>query len=81
MVKEPPPIIKNPKFELLTQIGFNSEYPIADRLARNYVIYATKGNFTRFINHSDKPNLNPVYALHFLIAGEMEAELTDYIFL
>ena len=38
------------------------EYPIADRIGRHFVIDATKGNFTRFINHSNKPNLKPAYA-------------------
>ncbi|MBX7066248.1 MAG: SET domain-containing protein [Parachlamydiales bacterium] len=38
------------------------EYPIADRLGRSYVIDATSGNFTRFINHSYCPNLKPHYA-------------------
>jgi SET domain-containing protein len=38
------------------------EYPVPDRIGRSFVIDATQGNFTRFINHSYKPNLNPVYA-------------------
>jgi SET domain-containing protein len=38
------------------------EYPIPDRLGRSFVIDATQGNFTRFINHSDRPNLKPEYA-------------------
>lgn len=38
------------------------EYPIKDRLGRSYVIDATTGNFTRFINHSYRPNLKPHYA-------------------
>lgn len=38
------------------------EYPVPDSIGRNFVIDATKGNFTRFINHSFKPNLKPVYA-------------------
>lgn len=38
------------------------EYPVPDRIGRSFVIDATEGNFTRFINHSYKPNLNPVYA-------------------
>lgn len=37
------------------------EYPVPDQIGRNYVIDATKGNFTRFINHSNKPNLIPTY--------------------
>lgn len=38
------------------------EYPIPDPIGRSYVIDATQGNFTRFINHSDSPNLKPLYA-------------------
>lgn len=38
------------------------EYPIQDEIGRNYVIDATSGNATRFINHSSSPNLKPVYA-------------------
>ncbi|HEV7737140.1 MAG TPA: SET domain-containing protein-lysine N-methyltransferase [Chlamydiales bacterium] len=38
------------------------EYPILDAIGRSYVIDATRGNFTRFINHSAKPNLQPMYA-------------------
>lgn len=38
------------------------EYPILDSLDRSYVIDATQGNLTRFINHSANPNLKPVYA-------------------
>ncbi len=38
------------------------EYPVPDRIGRNFVIDATKGNFTRFINHSYSPNIKPTYA-------------------
>jgi len=38
------------------------EYPILDSIHRSYVIDATQGNLTRFINHSFTPNLRPVYA-------------------
>jgi len=38
------------------------EYPILDHIARSYVIDATQGNLTRFINHSYNPNLKPFYA-------------------
>jgi len=38
------------------------EYPIPDQIGRSFVIDATTGNFTRFINHSYKPNLEPEYA-------------------
>lgn len=40
------------------------EYPVPDSIGRSYVIDATKGNFTRFINHSFSPNLEPVYAFY-----------------
>jgi hypothetical protein len=38
------------------------EYPILDAIGRSYVIDATHGNLTRFINHSATPNLQPAYA-------------------
>lgn len=38
------------------------EYPIPDSIGRSHVIDATQGNFTRFINHSYQPNLQPLYA-------------------
>lgn len=38
------------------------EYPVADEIGRNYVIDATAGCLTRFINHSSDPNLKPLYA-------------------
>ncbi len=38
------------------------EYPIPDAIGKSHVIDATCGNFTRFINHSSKPNLKPHYA-------------------
>ena len=33
------------------------EYPVLDEFDRSYVIDAQQGNLTRFINHSNKPNL------------------------
>lgn len=42
--------------------NFCYEYPVPDRIGRSFVIDATAGNFTRFINHSCKPNLEPFYA-------------------
>jgi SET domain-containing protein len=54
------------------------KYPVLDRLGRPFVIDATKGNFTRYINHSYQPNLKPLYAfiegfyhLIFLSLGEI----------
>lgn len=38
------------------------EYPVPDEDGINYVIDATHGNLTRFINHSYQPNLKPMYA-------------------
>jgi len=38
------------------------EYPVTDAMGRSFVIDATQGNLTRFINHSFKPNLKPRYA-------------------
>jgi SET domain-containing protein len=40
------------------------EYPVPDSIGRSFVIDATSGNFTRFINHSTKPNLKPHYAFY-----------------
>lgn len=37
------------------------EYPINDEIGRSYVIDATQGNATRFINHSFTPNLQPIH--------------------
>ncbi len=39
-------------------------YPVLDEIGRNYVIDAKNGNLTRFINHSQTPNLKPVYAYY-----------------
>lgn len=38
------------------------EYPVADDIGRSYVIDATEGHLTRFINHSYTPNLHAKYA-------------------
>lgn len=38
------------------------EYPVADDIGRSYVIDATAGCLTRFINHSKTPNLDPFHA-------------------
>ena len=40
------------------------EYPVPDSLGRSFVIDATQGNLTRFINHSFTPNLRPVHVYH-----------------
>lgn len=40
------------------------EYPIVSEEGLNFVIDATKGNLTRFINHSYTPNLDKKFVLH-----------------
>ncbi len=40
------------------------EYPVPDHIGRSYVIDATQGNLTRFINHSFHPNLRPVHVFY-----------------
>jgi len=57
------------------------EYPILDAIGRSYVIDATHGNLTRFINHSEAPNLQPLYAFRkgafhciFLALREIQKE-------
>ncbi len=37
------------------------EYPVPDDIGRSFVIDATDGCLTRFINHSSKPNLKPIH--------------------
>jgi len=39
-------------------------YPVKDSLERDYVIDAQNGNFTRFINHSSQPNLEPHHVFY-----------------
>ncbi|MBS0620856.1 MAG: SET domain-containing protein-lysine N-methyltransferase [Verrucomicrobia bacterium] len=38
------------------------QYPLLDELGKNLVIDAKRGNATRLINHSDTPNLKPLFA-------------------
>ncbi len=40
------------------------EYPVPDYIGRSFVIDATQGNLTRFINHSFHPNLQPVHVFY-----------------
>lgn len=40
------------------------EYPVPDDIGRSYVIDATQGNLTRFINHSFTPNLKPMHVFY-----------------
>lgn len=42
--------------------NYNYEYPVPDSIGRHFVIDATNGCETRFINHSYKPTLTPHYA-------------------
>jgi SET domain-containing protein len=40
------------------------EYPVDDEIGRSFVIDATQGNLTRFINHSSHPNLKPIHVFY-----------------
>lgn len=40
------------------------EYPVPDYIGRSFVIDATQGHLTRFINHSYNPNLKPVHVFY-----------------
>ena len=40
------------------------EYPVPDEIGRSFVIDATNGNLTRFINHSFEPNLKPMHVFY-----------------
>ncbi len=40
------------------------EYPVDDEIGRSFVIDATQGNLTRFINHSARPNLKPIHVFY-----------------
>ena len=40
------------------------EYPVEDEIGRSFVIDATQGNLTRFINHSSSPNLKPFHVFY-----------------
>lgn len=40
------------------------EYPVPDDIGRSFVIDATEGNLTRFINHSSTPNLKPIHVFY-----------------
>lgn len=49
-------------FEALNNYCY--EYPVEDEIGRSFVIDATQGNLTRFINHSFHPNLQPVHVFY-----------------
>ncbi len=40
------------------------QYPVPDHIGRDYVVDATQGCLTRFINHSYTPNLRPVHVFY-----------------
>jgi hypothetical protein len=52
------------KYDRRNSNDYSYEYPILDDEGRGFVIDATSGYLTRFINHSFKPNLKPVYAFY-----------------
>lgn len=61
------------------------EYPVPDRIGRHFVIDATEGNFTRFINHSYFPNLKPIYAFidgfyHLIFLALKEIQKGEQLF-
>ncbi len=60
------------------------EYPIPDRIGRSFVIDATDGNFTRYINHSYNPNLKPQYAFfdgfyHLIFVALKEIQIGEQL--
>ena len=40
------------------------QYPVPDKNDINFVIDGTSGNLTRYINHSNHPNIKPHYAFY-----------------
>ncbi len=40
------------------------EYPVPDSIGRSYVIDGTSGHLTRFLNHSDQPNVKPEHVFY-----------------
>ena len=44
--------------------NYSYKYPVLDDNGRNFVIDATQGHLTRFINHSYAPNLKPIHVFH-----------------
>ncbi len=56
-------IVRNNRWSYSDPLGvFGCEYPVNDPTGQSYVINATQGHLTRFINHSEEPNLEPHYA-------------------
>lgn len=61
------------------------KYPVDDHLGIPYVINARQGHLTRFINHSEKPNLKPTYAYcdglyHLIFLAISEISPGDQLF-
>ena len=52
------------KYDRRNANHYTYEYPVLDDTGKSYVIDATSGYLTRFINHSFSPNLKPVYAFY-----------------
>lgn len=52
------------KFDRRNSNDYSYGYPILDDNGRSFIIDATAGYLTRFINHSFTPNLKPVYAFY-----------------
>ena len=55
-------VVRENQIYFVPMSNYCYEYPVPDRIGRSFVVDATKGKFTRFINHSGNPNLKPVYA-------------------
>ncbi len=61
------------------------EYPVPDYIGRNFVTDATSGNLTRFINHSNRPNLKPVHVFlhgffHLILVAIQEIRKGEQLF-
>jgi len=54
------------------------EYPVPDSIGRSFVIDATQGNLTRFINHSYEPNLKPKYAFLKGVCVTVRSSAADF---
>lgn len=55
-------IRKNDRRDYKSINNYCYEYPVLDETGKCYVIDATSGHLTRFINHSFTPNLKPEFA-------------------
>lgn len=66
------------------QNNYCYEYPVEDEIGRPFVIDATNGCFTRLINHSTKPNLQPTYAFydnfyHLIFVAKKEIQIGEQL--